>query len=562
MITLLPIALISGFLTVFSPCVLPILPVILASGTDGNKARVNGTIIGLIVSFSIAALFFASLVSALGISADDVRTLAAALLFLIGLSILFPIWEKIQPYFESFFSKPVDTRYTGFVGGLITGASLGFVWTPCVGPIVATISTLAATQGVGLNSILLVLSYALGIGIPLLLIAQKGSNFSSRLGLLKTNPLIVRQLFGAILLLTSVFIYSGAEKKLQIWFLDNLPENWTQLASSVEGRFNVSTELKSLNTKKKAPNGVSFSNFGRDIKYYRVEGKRKPVKEGLDPDNIVTGCFGGFDCIPSIDDPVFDTAEVADSWLNGADVIFGVNRNGIRKAYPQRIMNWHEIVNDYFGEEPVVVTFCPLCGTAISFERVVNGEVTEFGVSGKLYNSDLIMYDRESKNLWQQLTGEAIVGESALENQVLQKIPTTTTSWEKWKNKYPDTLVLSTSTGFSRDYGEYPYDSYETDQRLLFNVENENSLYHRKKVKLGIVVNNIPKAYFIEDLKIVLDAGDTITDTIGDSVVEITRTSADEFIFVEQTTKQEVVSIRGFWFAWFAFYPDTKVFEP
>ena len=127
------------------------------------------------------------------------------------------------------------------------------------------------------------------------------------------------------------------------------------------------------------------------------------------------------DCIPSIDDPVYLTVEEADSELNPNDRIFGVSHNGEAKAFPQRIMNWHEIVNTFMGDTPVAITFCPLCGTAETFVREVNGEIAEFGVSGKLYNSDLVMYDRNEGSLWQQITGEAIIGVAAQRDEKLEK---------------------------------------------------------------------------------------------------------------------------------------------
>lgn len=246
MLLLIPIAFISGFLTVLSPCVIPILPIVLSSGVDGKKARVHGVILGLLVSFTVAALFLTSLLSLFDISADALRNTTAIILFVIGYSIIFPIWEKIQPKIESLFNFNVSSQREGFFGGALTGLGLGLVWTPCVGPIVAVISSLAATEGISLSSIILVFSYALGISIPLWGIALKGSSFSSKLAVFKSNPILVRKVFGVVLVLTSVFIYFGFEKKLQSWFLDTLPENWTNIASVVEDRFDANSRLKFL----------------------------------------------------------------------------------------------------------------------------------------------------------------------------------------------------------------------------------------------------------------------------------------------------------------------------
>ena len=274
-------------------------------------------------------------------------------------------------------------------------------------------------------------------------------------------------------------------------------------------------------------------------------------------DDIAQGCLGGVDCIPSIDSPIFESAEQGDSWLNDSDIIFGVNYKGQARAYAQRIMNWHEIVNDTIQDDPIAVTFCPLCGTAVSFERKVNGEVVEFGVSGKLYNSDLIMYDRTEGNYWQQATGEAIVGPAARRDEFLTPVSTITTTWGKWKARFPETQVLSRETGFVRDYSAYPYGTYESDSDLYFSVQNQDDRFHPKDVKYGILVDEQAKAYFLEDLQDNPSFEDTIN---GQTVVVSYDSTVDNVTFINKETNEEYVPLRGFWFAWVAFYPDTLVY--
>lgn len=545
MLTLIPIALLSGVLTVFSPCVLPILPVILASGADGNKKRVNGIILGIVLSFTVASLFLTAIITALGISADGLRLLAAALLGLIGLSIIFPIWEKIQVHMERIFNKPVKPGGGGFKGGLATGVGLGIAWTPCVGPIVATVSTLAAVNQLSMGTIFLVLFYAIGLGIPLWLIANNGGAFTSRLGLFKSNPVLVRKIFGIILVLTAVFVFFGFEKRVQAWFLDNLPEKWAFLSTTLETSFNVEERLIDM----KLPKSSLPLSCDKAI-------------AKVDPDDIVQVL--GADGIPSIDDPKFETVVQGDAWLDAEDIIFGVNHNGIKKAYPQRILNWHEIVNDKFGDDAVAVTFCPLCGTGVSFISEINGEAVELGVSGKLYNSDLVMYDRNEGSLWLQATGEAICGSAAERDETLEWVATTTTSWELWKNKHPNTQVLSRDTGFNRDYDRYPYGNYEESERLIFGVENDDDRFHRKAITYGITLDDgIAKAYLLEDLQKTISANESIEDTVGGkTVVIVHRSDAEEYTFVEKETGENIIPLRGFWFAWAAFHPNTEVFEP
>jgi hypothetical protein len=161
------------------------------------------------------------------------------------------------------------------------------------------------------------------------------------------------------------------------------------------------------------------------------------------------------DGIPPIDSPSFSTIGAADSWLADREPVIALEINGDARAYPLQIMTWHEIVNDTVGSEPVVVTFCPLCNSAIAFDRRMGDVVYDFGVSGKLCNSDLIMWDRQTESWWQQFTGEAIVGDLA--GIRLDMLPAVIISWGDFKSVYPEGQVLARDTGFSRPYGRNPY---------------------------------------------------------------------------------------------------------
>lgn len=276
---------------------------------------------------------------------------------------------------------------------------------------------------------------------------------------------------------------------------------------------------------------------------------------------ILQGCFSGEDCIPSIDMPVFETVTAADEWLDPEDRVFVVQNDDITKAYPQRILNWHEIVNDWFGDTPIAVTFCPLCGTATAFERTVDGTITEFGVSGKLHNSDLIMYDRLEGNLWQQITGAAIVGPAAVEREEkLEHQVVITLEWEQVQAEYPDARVLSRQTGERRDYAAYPYGSYEQDADVGFGVVADDRL-HPKSWVYGILIDGVAKAYPEDMILAELETTAAIQDNIGGQGVIIERNADSSVRFVEEATGKEIVPLRSFWFAWAAFYPDTTVFE-
>lgn len=173
------------------------------------------------------------------------------------------------------------------------------------------------------------------------------------------------------------------------------------------------------------------------------------------------------DGIRSIDDPRFETTESAAAWLAGNEPVIALEIGADARAYPLQIITWHEIVNDEVGGRPVVVTFCPLCNSAVAFDSVVDGQTYEFGVSGLLRNSDLIMYDRTTETLWQQFTGEAIIGDLAGEQ--LTFLPASIVSFDDFRATHPDGRVLSRETGL-RDpssYGTNPYDGYDTYDHIL-----------------------------------------------------------------------------------------------
>lgn len=559
MFLLIPIAFISGVLTVFSPCVLPILPIILASGIEGKIWRIRGVIAGLVVSFTIASLLLATVVRAFGIPADTIRSAAVVLLAIFGLSLIFPIiWEKVQVFIERYWKvKPVKNQNNGFVGGFLTGVSLGVVWIPCIGPIVAAVATLAAVNSFSPITVAIVFAYALGTGIPLYFIAKGGRIVTAKLGVIKQNNYIIRRVFGVIILATALFIYSGLDRKLQEWTINTLPKSWTQIATNFENRFNVGQQLKSL---KKEDESVMKAKPGTTV-IQNVKLQNNFASAKVKSSDLLQGCFGGKDCIPSIDDPKFESVNQA-SWLTDEDVVFAVDYKGTQLAYAQRILNWHEIVNDTLrlrsGQAiPIAVTFCPLCGSALAFERKVDGVITEFGVSGKLHNSDLVMYDRYEGNLWQQITGEAIVGPAARRNEVLKQIPIATTNWGKWKKEHPNTLVLSRDTGHIRDYEAYPYGTYEQNDDLYFGVKNLNKKLQIKTVVYGVEVGGSSRAY----PESAFNKNPVIEDLVGGVSLRLEKLESGEIKITNLQTNENIIPIRLFWFAWASFHPDTELYK-
>jgi len=179
------------------------------------------------------------------------------------------------------------------------------------------------------------------------------------------------------------------------------------------------------------------------------------------------------DGIPSIDQPKFISVEQAAAWLAGDEPVIALEIGGDARAYPLQILTWHEIVNDVVGDVPVIVTFCPLCNSAIVFDRRLGSQVFEFGTSGLLRNSDLVMYDRATESLWQQFTGEAIAGDLA--GQQLTFLPSSIVSLADFRQAYPAGVVLSRDTGFRRDYGRNPYAGYDTIGQSPFLFDGDPS---------------------------------------------------------------------------------------
>jgi len=263
------------------------------------------------------------------------------------------------------------------------------------------------------------------------------------------------------------------------------------------------------------------------------------------------------DGIPAISDPRLIAAGEAD-YLEPSDRIVGISLKGQSRAYPIAILNWHEIVNDEIDGRRFAVTYCPLCGTAVAFDATIDGAATDFGVSGLLYNSDVLLYDRDTESLWSQILGEAISGERV--GKKLTMLPVSHTTWRDWREKHPDTVVLSDETGYFRDYQRNPYAGYEKSRQTYFAVNNAApDNYHPKEIVVGLDVDGVYKAYpFIELDK---QGMSRFSDSVNGSRFDFAWDSTNRSITITDSNGKPVAGIQGFWFAWFAFHPDTEVYK-
>ncbi|WP_197431198.1 DUF3179 domain-containing protein [Halorubrum sp. CBA1125] len=293
------------------------------------------------------------------------------------------------------------------------------------------------------------------------------------------------------------------------------------------------------------------------------------------------------DGIPSIDDPSFVSAEQASEWLDPGDPVFGVAGSDDRKAYPQSILVHHEICNDVVDGRAVSVTYCPLTGTAMGFER---GETT-FGVSGRLVNNNLIMYDRATETWWPQVLSTAIPGPWNEEPPIrsLSQFRVVWTTWERWRNAHPDTAVLSRDSGFANNYEYDPYGSYnprsgyyEPDSEPLFQSLSGNDRLEPKQVVIGTRTPAGAAAFE----KSTLRERNVIQGTLGERpVVAVYEPTLDTgYVFENPEAERfeyrdgrivdesgetydptalpgaRLLAFDAMWFAWSGFYPETSLY--
>jgi hypothetical protein len=270
----------------------------------------------------------------------------------------------------------------------------------------------------------------------------------------------------------------------------------------------------------------------------------------IPPEEILSG-GPARDGIPALYDP--ETHPASGSPWSDDQMVIGVVRGETARAYPIAILNWHELVNDTLGGESVLVSYCPLCGTGIVFDRRIGGRVRSFGVSGLLYKSDLLLYDRETESLWSQISSEAVTGPSL--GLRLELLRSEMVPWGDWKTRHPDTTVLSPETGHTRDYGRSPYGEYSQSERVFFPTPIDRR-YHPKEPTLGIRLLSGPaRAYPAEEI---VKAGGRVVDELEGRRI-VVRYDAERQVF-NADAPPEVEMIEGYWFAWAAFHPETTVF--
>jgi len=339
-----------------------------------------------------------------------------------------------------------------------------------------------------------------------------------------------------------------------------------------------------------------------------VDLENVPYLASLNLDKFLMGC-PLVDCIPSIDTPTYITVEES-NWMQEDHLIIAVSYNGINRAYPTGILNYHEIVNDDFAGTPMIVNYCPLCYSATAFVApTIEGQVAQFGVSGRLYNSDLIMYDRVTGSMWSQIQRTVIVGPLTGRAPELEFIPVNMTTWGQWARAYPDGEVLARPTygdflggkpprtpgvenpRLRQNYEVYPYQTYETNQfDIRFPVDIVDRRLNNKDVVIGVDLAGNFKAYPKTTVVAETLINDEIAgvpvvvvyDEVSGEISVLTRSSSTTLTFEEEgiltdgtdrwdlkgqslsgaNGLEPVFSLPAFWFSWQAFHPNESLYLP
>lgn len=203
------------------------------------------------------------------------------------------------------------------------------------------------------------------------------------------------------------------------------------------------------------------------------------------------------------------------TYLEPGDAVFGIALNGEARAYPLRILDWHEMAYDVVGGVPVSLAYCTLCGAAIAYNgQASDGSTYTFGSSGFLYRSNKLMYDRQTDTLWNQLTGEPVLGQLASDGLTLELLPVVLTTWEEWQNEHHDTLVVDENTGFPRNYtAGAAYGNYFASGETMFPVAQRSDLLPAKDQIYALRLAGVPKAYPLKALAEEVVVNDTIAET-------------------------------------------------
>lgn len=263
----------------------------------------------------------------------------------------------------------------------------------------------------------------------------------------------------------------------------------------------------------------------------------------------------GKDGIPALSQPKTTRASLV-GFLTPEDRVIAVRVDGQQRAYPLRVLNWHEVINDQLGDTPIAVIYCPLCDSVSVVDRRIDGQTLTFGVSGLLYNSNVLTYDQQHLGLWSQVGLTAVSGPYA--GRSLKHIPWQIMRFDAWQAQHPQSAVVNLETGHRREYRHNPYHPYFTDHRLMFPVASRDERLALKTPVIGVRLGRVARAYPIK--QIAQQAEGRVEDRIDGHRLVITHDASSGGIAVEQAPELAGF-VHTFWFAWAAMHPDTTIYR-
>lgn len=542
--TLLLVSFIAGVLTVLAPCILPLLPVIIGSSVGARSKATPFIVIG---SLALSILLFTYLLKAstafIAIPQYVWGYISGGILVAFGLMFLFPqIWEsfKFTQKTSASANKLVGAGYQkkSVWGDVMIGAALGPVFSSCSPTYFVILATVLPASFL-LGTVYL-LAYIAGLVLVLALIAILGQRLTSKLQFAADSRSWLKRGIGALFLIVGLFIVTGFDKKVETWvlergYIDGVLNVEQRLLEQVEepkesaqnssARSTASIGEPSINVPVSLAHSFPMTDFSKANSRLEQAISGGPPKDG----------------IPAIDEPTF--IALSDfSRPDSVQAIVLVGKNETR-VYPYNILTWHEIVNDEFEGTSVAITFCPLCGSAIVFNRTLPDDtVSTFGVSGSLLESNMIMYDRETENLWQQSTGKTLAG--SFHEAQLTIEPFQLLTLGEIRKTYPNAKVLSEDTSYVRDYTRNPYAGYESDNRFVFEPSDIDVTFEPKTIMAVFRDNDTT---FTAPWLALRGAGSAIV-TEGNTTYTLTVTDAGEL----SITDSDDVSHPFYFEMWFS----------
>lgn len=479
--TLFFISFLAGVLTVLAPCILPLLPVVVGSSVGARKS----TPFIVIGSLALSILLFTYLLKASTAFIDIPQYvwsyISGGILVTFGFILLFPqIWERL-PFIartSTEANKLVGAGYQkkSIWGDVLVGAALGPVFSSCSPTYFVILATvLPASFFLGT---LYLLAYIGGLVLVLTLVALLGQRLTHKLQFAADSRSWVKRGIGLLFLIVGLFIMTGYDKKVETWVLDR---------GYIDGVLQIEQDLLEQIDDEPIPEDAADARAATppgepSIAVPNALARSFPHTDFSQADSKLEQAVSGGpgkDGIPAIDAPTFiPLAEFDRPDTVQAIVLVGENET---RVYPYNILTWHEIINDEIDGTPVAITFCPLCGSAIVFERTFpNGQTSTFGVSGSLLESNMIMYDRATESLWQQSTGKTLAG--TLHPDELTLYPFQLLTLGEVRDTYPEAQVVSEDTGYGRNYARNPYSGYETDDEFIFAPSDLDSSFPAKTI--------------------------------------------------------------------------------